>query len=224
VPELLESVGCEQNRFHSYDVWGHTMACMDACPRSPVLRMAGLLHDVGKPRSRAFSDKTKDFTFYNHETIGADMSAPMLERLKFSNAERERIVALVRHHLICYDDSWSDAAVRRWLRRVSPELAEDLYELGRADALGKGRDASDDIASIERLKRRVAEVVAQGAALSTRDLAIGGQDLIAELGLKPGPIFKQLLGQLLEEVTDDPARNQREVLLQRARELSSSKD
>jgi tRNA nucleotidyltransferase (CCA-adding enzyme) len=219
-PELLESVDCEQNRFHAYDVWGHTMACMDACPRSGILRMAGLLHDVGKPRSRAFSDKTKDYTFYNHEAIGAKMSGPMLERLKFSNAERERIVALVRHHLICYEDSWSDAAVRRWLRRVSPELAEDLYELGRADALGKGRDASADIDSIERLRRRVADVVAQGAALSTRDLAIGGHDLIRELGLQPGPRFKEILGQLLEEVTDDPSRNQREVLLARARELA----
>jgi tRNA nucleotidyltransferase (CCA-adding enzyme) len=219
-PELLESVDCEQNRFHAYDVWGHTMACMDACPRSGILRMAGLLHDVGKPRSRAFSDKTKDYTFYNHEAIGAKMSGPMLERLKFSNAERERIVGLVRHHLICYEDSWSDAAVRRWLRRVSPELAEDLYELGRADALGKGRDASADIDSIERLRRRVADVVAQGAALSTRDLAIGGHDLIRELGLQPGPRFKEILGQLLEEVTDDPSRNQREVLLARARELA----
>jgi tRNA nucleotidyltransferase (CCA-adding enzyme) len=196
---------------------------MDACPRSAVLRMAGLLHDVGKPRSRAFSDKTSDYTFYNHEAVGAKMSGPMLERLKFSNAERERIVGLVRHHLICYDDSWSDAAVRRWLRRVSPELAEDLYELGRADALGKGREASEDIASIERLRARVAEATAAGAALSTRDLAIGGHDLIGELGLQPGPIFKDILGQLLEEVTDDPSRNQRDVLLERARELALAK-
>jgi tRNA nucleotidyltransferase (CCA-adding enzyme) len=222
-PELLESVGCEQNRFHAYDVWGHTMACMDACPRSAVLRMAGLLHDVGKPRTRDFSDKTSDYTFYNHEAIGAKMSGPMLERLKFSNAERERIVGLVRHHLICYDDSWSDAAVRRWLRRVSPELAEDLYELGRADALGKGREASEDIASIDRLRARVAQVTAAGAALSTRDLAIGGHDLIRELGLQPGPVFKDILGQLLEEVTDDPSRNQRGVLLERARELALAK-
>jgi tRNA nucleotidyltransferase (CCA-adding enzyme) len=222
-PELLESVGCEQNRFHAYDVWGHGMACMDACPRSPVLRMAGLFHDVGKPRSRAFSEKTQDYTFYNHEAIGANMTGPILERLKFSNAERERIVGLVRHHLICYDDSWSDAAVRRWLRRVSPELAEDLYELGRADALGKGRDPEGDVENIRRLKERAEKLVREGTALSTKDLAISGNDLISELGLRPGPIFKEILGQLLEEVTDDPQRNGRDTLLNRARELSGGR-
>jgi tRNA nucleotidyltransferase (CCA-adding enzyme) len=221
-PELLEAVGCEQNRYHAYDVWGHTMACLDACPRSPVLRMAGLLHDVGKPRSRAFSEKTQDFTFYNHEAIGANMTGPILERLKFSNAERERIVGLVRHHLICYDDSWTDAAVRRWLRRVSPELAEDLYELGRADALGKGREVVLDLANIEQLKARVERLVAEGTALSIKDLAITGNDLIRVLGLAPGPHFKRILGQLLEEVTDEPARNDRDVLLARARELAQT--
>jgi hypothetical protein len=136
--------------------------------------------------------------------------------------ERE-VVGLVRHHLICYDDSWSDAAVRRWLRRVSPELAEDLYELGRADALGKGRDPEGDVENIRRLKERAEKLVREGTALSTKDLAISGNDLISELGLRPGPIFKEILGQLLEEVTDDPQRNGRDTLLNRARELSGGR-
>jgi tRNA nucleotidyltransferase (CCA-adding enzyme) len=221
-PELLESVGCEQNRHHSYDVWGHAMACMDACPASPVLRVAGLLHDVGKPRSRAFSDKTQDYTFYNHETIGADMAGPLLERLKFSNHERDRVVGLVRHHLICYSDDWSDAAVRRWLRRVTPELAEDLYALGRADAVGKGHDPEPEFDNLNRLQARVARLLAEGAALSIKDLAINGRDLITSVGLQPGPVMGRILRELLEEVTDSPERNTRDVLLQRARELAAS--
>jgi tRNA nucleotidyltransferase (CCA-adding enzyme) len=220
-PELMESVGCEQNRFHSYDVWGHSLACLDACPASPVLRMAGLLHDVGKPRSREFNDKTRDYTFYNHERIGADMAKPMLERLKFSNVERDHIVGLVRHHLICYDEDWSDAAVRRWLRRVTPELAEDLYSLGRADALGKGpnKEPAQDVARIDQLKARVEALVAAGAAVSVRDLAISGHDLIQAVGLAPGPIIGDTLAQLLDEVTETPELNERERLLTRAREL-----
>jgi len=218
-PELLESVGCDQNRYHAFDVWDHAMACLDACPPSPVLRVAGLFHDIGKPRSRAFSDKTNDYTFYEHERIGAEMAEPILARLRFSNEERERIVALVHHHLICYDSSWSDAAVRRWIRRVSPDLLEDLYSLNRADVLAKGRDASEDIERLEALKLRVVAVLAQGAAMSVKDLAINGRDLMTDLGMKPGPALGRVLATLLDEVIEAPELNQKDSLLERARQL-----
>ncbi len=218
-PEMLESVGCEQNKHHAFDVWGHALHCLDNCPQNPLLRIAGLLHDVGKPRSRAFSDKTQDYTFYEHERIGAEIAAPLLERLRFSNDERERIVALVRHHLVCYDDSWTDAAVRRWVRRVSPELVEDLYALCEADVSAKGRDASADLANISALKAHVAQVIAAGAAFNVKDLAVNGGTLIKELGLKPGPDIGRILKALLEEVLEDPQKNEPAILLERARAL-----
>jgi tRNA nucleotidyltransferase (CCA-adding enzyme) len=221
-PEMLESVGCAQNKYHAYDVWGHAMACLDAAPGAPVLRVAALLHDVGKPRSRAFSDKTNDYTFYEHERIGAEMVEPMLSRLRFSNEERQHITALVRHHLICYDRSWSDAAVRRWLRRVTPELLPDLYQLNEADVLGKGRDVSADLENLAALKLHVERVLAAGAALSTRDLAVDGRVLMQELGMQPGPDLGRILRALLDEVVEDPSKNQRETLLERARALLAS--
>jgi tRNA nucleotidyltransferase (CCA-adding enzyme) len=220
-PELLESVGCAQNKHHAFDVWGHTMACLDACPADPVLRVAALLHDVGKPRSRAMSDKTHDYTFYEHERIGAEMAEPILARLRFSNEERAHIVALVRHHLICYADDWSDAAVRRWIRRVGKGLTADLYRLGRADAAGKGRDASEDVANIDRLEARVERLLAGGAALTTRDLAVRGNDLMKALSLPPGPAIGKLLDALLEVVTDDPTKNEPATLLAVARDLAA---
>jgi tRNA nucleotidyltransferase (CCA-adding enzyme) len=195
------------------------MSCLDNAPVAPVLRVAALLHDVGKPRSRAFSDKTNDYTFYEHERIGAEMVEPLLSRLRFSNEERQHIVALVRHHLICYDETWSDAAVRRWLRRVTPELLPDLYRLNEADVLGKGRDVTADLANLAALKLHVERVLAAGAALTTRDLAVDGRVLMQELGMKPGPDLGRILRALLDEVVEDPGKNQRETLLERARSL-----
>lgn len=221
-PELLEGVGMEQNKWHSLDVWQHGMACMDACIGDPILRIAALLHDVGKPRSREFSDKTKDWTFYDHDRIGAEIADPICTRLKFSNDERARIVALVRHHLFHYD-SWSDQAVRRWIKRVTPERLEDLYRLNEADLRGKGPIFEEkDLANLTLLKAHVEKVLAEGAALTTRDLAIDGHVLMKELGVKPGRIIGVILEALLEDVLADPAKNTRETLLERAREIQKT--
>jgi tRNA nucleotidyltransferase (CCA-adding enzyme) len=218
-PELLDGVGMEQNKWHSFDVWTHAMACMDACAGDPVLRVAALLHDVGKPRSRAFSDKTQDYTFYDHDKIGAEIAHPIATRLKFSNDDRERIVSLVRHHLFHYD-AWSDQAVRRWIKRVGPERVEDLYTLNEADLRGKGPIFGEaDLAPLFALKAHVEKVLAEGAALSTRDLAIDGNDLIKQLGVKPGRIIGTVLEALLEVVLADPQENTRDALLARAREI-----
>ncbi len=218
-PELLASVGCEQNKWHAFDVWGHAMACLDACKVSPVLRMAALFHDIAKPKTRAFSEKTNDYTFYEHERVGAEMAEPILSRLRFSNEERLRIIALIRHHLICYSNDWTDAAVRRWLRRVTPDLAPDLYELGFADARGKGRDASEDIVSIEQLRARATALIEAGAALSAKDLAVNGNILMTELSLAPSRTIGVLLERLVELVTEDPEANTRERLLVEARRI-----
>ena len=223
-PELLEGVGMEQNKWHTFDVWRHGMACMDACVGDPVLRIAALLHDVGKPRSRAFSDKTQDYTFYDHDRIGAEIADPICSRLRFSTEERHRIVALVRHHLFHYDQ-WSDAAVRRWIRRVGKERVEDLYALNEADIRGKA--PSVDPVSLEpltALRAHVEKVLAEGAALSTRDLAIDGNVLMKELGIAPGRIIGEILSRLLEDVIAEPSVNEREALLERARAIVKARN
>jgi tRNA nucleotidyltransferase (CCA-adding enzyme) len=222
-PELLEGVGMEQNKWHEFDVWRHGMACMDACAGDPILRVAALLHDVGKPRTRAWSDKTSDWTFYDHDQVGAEIAEPIAARLRFSNDEKARIVALVRHHLFHYSD-WSDAAVRRWMKRVGPERIDDLYLLNEADVRGKGRDATPDLSALAALKAHVARVVAEGAALNVRALKINGRDLMTEVGMKPGPAIGKVLDALLELVLADPSLNEREALLRTAREILARGD
>jgi len=217
-PELLEGVGVDQNRWHAYDVWRHGLECMDACVGDPILRIAALLHDVGKPKTRAWSDKTEDFTFYDHDRVGAELAEPIAGRLRFSNDDRARIVSLVRNHLFHYSEEWTDSAARRWIRRVGAERLDDLYALNEADVRAKGRDFGADLEALAHLKAHVARVLAEGTALSTRDLRVNGHDLIRELGIRPGRMIGEILDALLEAVTNDPSANEREALLAKARE------
>jgi tRNA nucleotidyltransferase (CCA-adding enzyme) len=222
--ELVPTVGCEQNKWHRFDVWTHTMRVMDACRADPVLRMAALLHDVGKPSVRAMSDKTHDYTFYGHELVGARMADRICSRLRMSNEQRERTALLVRQHLVVYDDDWTDAAVRRWVTRVGTEGVEPVLEIARADAVGKGVDCTAQLAILARLQARVAALAEQGMALSIRDLALDGNDLMREFALPPGRRIGQALQRLLDAVIEEPSVNTRDGLLALARGFLDEQD
>ena len=222
-PELLLGVGMAQNKYHSYDVWTHGMECVDACKGDPVLRIAALLHDVGKPATRAMGEKTKDWTFYDHDRVGAEIAEPICQRLRFSNDERARIVHLVRNHLFHYTSELTDAGIRRWIRRMGTDRLQDFYALNEADLRAKGPEADPDLSALVGLKAHVAKLLAEGAALSTRDLKVNGRDLMQELGLAPGKILGELLDALLEVVTNEPAMNERDKLLAKAREMVASR-
>jgi tRNA nucleotidyltransferase (CCA-adding enzyme) len=219
-PELLEQVGCEQNKWHAYDVWGHTMRVLDESEGDPIERVAALLHDVAKPRTRAFSDKTHDWTFYHHEKVGADMAEHWLREYRFSNQERDLITGLIRHHLICYTPDWSDAAVRRFIKRVGSDHLAPLLRLGEADALGKGRNVEAELALLRELRGRVDRQIEEGGALTPADLAIGGNDVIPLLDGGAGPAVGRILRELLDRVIEDPSLNTRDKLMPLAEELA----
>jgi len=218
-PELGALVGCEQEEGHVGDAWDHTKRRLDACQGEPILRVAALLQDVGKPRARGVAAETQGASLVDQDRVGAEMAEAILTRLKFSNDERARVMALLRHQHLGYAADWTDAAVRRWLRRVTPQLAPDLYALSSADARGKGSDVGAELGAIEELRARVTAQVAAGAALSTRDLAINGRDLMSSLALAPSRLIGETLERLLELVTDDPSLNEREKLLAAARAI-----
>jgi tRNA nucleotidyltransferase (CCA-adding enzyme) len=208
-PELRALVGCAPGEGHVGDAWDHTMRRLDACEGEPILRIAALLRDVGKPGTPA----------PDQDRVGAERAEAILTRLKFSNDERARVTSLLRHQHLGYTADWTDAAVRRWLRRVTPALALDLYALSLADARARGGDVSAELGAIEALRARATAQLAAGAALTTRDLAINGRDLMTTLGLAPSRLVGETLERLLELVTDDPALNEREKLLAAARAL-----
>ena len=208
-PELLEGVGVEQNQWHAYDCYRHTLATLDASPPGDlVVRLAALLHDVGKPR-------TKDGPhFYRHEQVGADMARDMLERLRFSNDVVERVTHLVRQHMYVGDPELSDPALRRLLRRIGPENLDRQFAVRAADIAGSGLPKRDD--SNERFQARAHAEVARKPAFSVADLRIGGSDVIAAMirkGLaQPGftgdARVGEALRQLFEQVTEQPERNE----------------
>ena len=222
-PELAGMHRCAQNRHHKFDVWEHTMRVLDLVDRTSLpLRLAALLHDVGKPITRALNPTTGDFTFHDHETYGAKVADAIMRRLKFPNDLREHVVALVRHHLVVYTKDWSDAAVRRWLTRVTPSLFGEVLALARADVKAKGTGADTQLAELAALEARIGDMLAAKQALSLKDLAVSGNQLTEALNISPGPIVGRVLRALLDEVLEAPERNERERLLERARELLKS--
>jgi tRNA nucleotidyltransferase (CCA-adding enzyme) len=219
LPELLEGVGVEQNRHHAYDVYEHTLRALDAAPpEKPLVRLAALLHDVAKPRTRRVVDG--EGTFYDHQNVGAAMSEAILDRLRFSRSDRNHVTRLVREHMFHYTPEWSDAAVRRFLRRVGPEAVGDLFDLRRADdeAHGTGRDPRPALAE---LGSRIAAVRGREEALTVGDLAVNGADVMAVLGCEPGPKVGRILNDLLEQVIEAPELNTRDALLALVRERNA---
>ncbi|HET9496812.1 MAG TPA: HD domain-containing protein [Candidatus Limnocylindria bacterium] len=212
LPELAALRGVEQGKLLGGDALDHSLRAADALPATdPLLRLAGLLHDVGKARTGAGGH------FIGHETVGAQLVGERLEALALPRADIERVSHLVRHHMILYSPDWSDAAVRRFIRRIGPgQPLTDLFALRRADtAASAGPEARDAAAS--ELESRVAALQA-AAVLSVSELAVNGTDLMRELGLEPGPEVGRLLELLLQAALDDPRRNERDTLIRLARE------
>jgi tRNA nucleotidyltransferase (CCA-adding enzyme) len=210
-PELASQRGIPQNKVRGEDLWDHTLRSVDAAPVArPIVRLAALVHDIGKPATFA------DGHFIGHDTVGADLAGALLERLRSPRVVRERVVHLVRNHMFSYEPNWSDGAVRRFIAKMSldgiaSEALDELFDLRAADNVGSGLPA--DAGGLDELRARVAAALLEGVALDRRDLAVDGRDLMSELGLGPGPRLGRILDALLERVQSDPALNDGPTLL-----------
>lgn len=211
LPELVALRGIPQAKALRGDALDHSLRTADALPADrPLLRLAGLLHDLGKATTLA------DGHFIGHEVEGAAMADGVLQRLRLPRADTARIVRLVRQHMFAYTPDWTDAAVRRFVRRVGADLLDDLFALRAADNAASGA-REPAIGGIVELRERVSEVLARDA-LEQGQLAVDGHDLVTVLGIAPGPQVGELLSRLLEAVLDDPSQNTRERLLSLARD------
>lgn len=221
LPELDVCYGIEQNRFHAYDIYYHSIYSCDAAPRGKALvRLSALLHDIGKVNTRKQTEDG-EYTFYNHEVIGARIVRKIMRRLKFSNTEIEIVNNLVINHMFHYTDDWSDGAVRRFMRKVGVENIPDLFDLREADRIGNGtRTGLPE--PIKKLQDRIDAAIEAENAITVRDLHINGNIIMERFDLKPGPVIGRILHDLLEIVLDEPDMNTEEILIEKAEEIYSS--
>ncbi|HYC06533.1 MAG TPA: HD domain-containing protein, partial [Candidatus Binatia bacterium] len=214
-PLLALQPGVAQNKAPGEDLWDHTLRSVDAAAvadRSSIVRLAALLHDIGKPATAA------DGHFYRHETVGADLAADLLRGWHAQRETIDRVCRLIRHHMFSYDGAWSDAAIRRFIAKVGPASLDDLFALREADNVGSGVPA--DAGGLSELRSRIADQLAADVALDRSGLAIDGDGLLTELGLEPGPIVGRVLEELVDRVIADPSLNERGRLLVLARGIA----
>ena len=174
-----------------------------------------LLHDVGKTRTRVSDEHGVDH-FYGHAEVGAEMAWELLHRLRFDNYTCEMVTKLIRFH----DDAFrlTEHGMRRMMHRVGEDLVPLLFQVNEADIAAQNPELSEGkyqtLKSARELYQRVLEA---GDALTIKDLAVKGYDLM-ELGIPQGKQLGHILTALLEQVLEEPSRNEREWLLSYARE------
>lgn len=217
IPELEQGVGIEQSRHHIYTVFEHGVLSLKTCPATEwQVRFAALIHDIGKPKTKKIIKGIA--TFYNHEYVGARLAERLCRSLKFSTVDSERIVNLVRNHMFYYNAGEVTAAsVRRLIKKVGKENLKDLIDLRISDRLGSGTKKAEPykLRHLQYMFERV-----QNDPVSVKMLKINGTDLMDELKLSPSPKIGEILDVLLGEVIEDPVKNEKEILLKRARELN----
>lgn len=235
IPELADCRGVLQadaRGFHEFDVLDHNFYACDGAERTNLnVRLAALFHDLGKKDARTeeqieFPPNSGTYRtvihFHGHEQFSAEAVKEILFRLKFSNATINAVSHLVKNHMFFFTESWTDAAVRRFLVRITPECVDDIIELWKADVYGMHRSPvspeSDTAQRMVLLKERIAEVEAQKSALSLKSLAVNGNDLMT-LGIPAGKQIGSILKELFQCVLDDPAMNEKATLLSVAEKI-----
>jgi len=223
IPELLDNYGVSQNKHHIYDCYQHAVKALEFTAKKKFnmyVRIAALLHDIAKPRVKV--GEGENATFYNHEIVGAKITFQILNRLKFSKKDVEKITKLVRYHLFYYNvDEVKEASVRRLVRNMGPENMEELLQVRQADRIGSGVPKAEPY-KLRHLKYLIDKVSQD--PISAKMLKINGNDLMSVLNVKPGPKIGQILDVLLGYVLDDPKKNDKELLEKKAKKLIELSD
>lgn len=198
-PEFLPMVGCEQGKYHHLDVWNHSLLVLqNAGTEDPILALAALLHDIGKPPTRTI-DSDGNIRFFGHEAVGASITRELLRRLKFPQKEVDEVALLVKNHMrLGSSPEFTPSAARRLIRDLDGEL-ERLLRLVEADA--NGLKAGVKVMNLDPIRQRIAEV-GQATPRNTLESPLSGAEIMAIVGLEPGPEVGRLKSLLTELVLE----------------------
>lgn len=220
LPEIEPAIGCEQGGIHAYDVYEHLLRTLQAAGDkdfSTSMRLAALLHDIGKPKTRREGGKNKKYTFFGHEVVGARMAKAILERLKLPRETIDEVENLVRWHMFFSDpEEITLSAVRRTIVRVGEDQIENLLNLRVCDRIGTGRPKEQPF-RFRKYKAMVDEALRD--PISVKMLKIDGVKIMKITGEKPGRKLGYILHALLEEALVDPIKNNEAYLEKRVKEL-----
>ncbi|MDQ3098730.1 MAG: HDIG domain-containing protein [bacterium] len=216
LPEVVAGRGLDQRGHHIFDVFDHSLNALKHCPSQDVIvRLAALLHDIGKVVTHEVRDGIN--TFYNHDIVGAKMIRDIAYRLHLSKRDREKLYVLVRFHMFSVDTIQTDAAIRRFIHKVGVDNISDMVDLRIGDRLGSGTKDPEGW-RLKDFKKRIETLLMP--TFTVKDLAIDGRDVMRILNISPGPKIGEVLNQLFEEVLDDPGKNTKEYLEKRVKEIA----
>lgn len=223
IPELKESwLFSQYHPSHQYTVLTHTFEALRYAPASLTVRLAVLLHDVGKPRCFSRGEDGRGH-FYGHNRLGAEMAEHILRRLHYRNSLIRNVAALIREHML--DLHMGPGGMRRLVARLGRELAPDLLALRMADFLAHSTEiVRQDIDDYEEFHRRLETVLQEDGLFKVGDLAINGRDVMEFMRCGPCPAVGRILRQIQDEILNDPEKNNRPFLLGRIRELTAGMD
>ena len=230
MPELERCAGVKQDtRYHKYDVFTHLIYTVDNCERDLKLRLAGLLHDIGKTDTykEVKGGSGRKITFHKHEMVSIKLARNLLKRLKYDTETIKDILNLIKFHMYHYTREWTDSAMRKFIKKsgITEEfLHEDtietfpLFKLRAAERLGNGLKTTAITDRQKDFERRLLEVYRESTGLDVKDLKVNGDTLMSVFKLKPGETIGNILDFLLENVLENPALNEELSLLKLATE------
>lgn len=206
----------QRHKHHCYNVGEHILHSMMAVEADKVLRLGMLFHDIGKPQTLTVDP---DGTTHNkkHPFEGEKITRKVLRRLKFDNDTIDQVTKLVLYH--DYDIAPTQAGVRRAMNRMGENIFAMIFTVRRADISAQSDYMREEkLAKVAYIEKLYQDILIRRDAVTLKDLAISGSDLIAE-GMQPGRKIGETLAALLDKVLEDPDLNTREILLKLSKEL-----